>query len=217
MAEDAWNIAISVPEYSKFGKRVSAHVTLQNSDRFDCKDADEIFLVRVHSANPIREVVIEGGLYGVCRVEISIGGRWSHSSGATIDISSDETFARDCEIRFDKIFRKSKPLDQLIPSTPSIVIAAVFTIFLGYLTNAISLIISILSKDPALTPGAAFVVAATLMVFIFPIQQFKLKYFGKAVFNWGDGETRFERNLKIANYIFWTLPAAIVLKTFIKG
>lgn len=39
-------------------------------------------------------------------------------------------------------------------------------------------------------------------------------FFGKAVFFWSDGKTRYERNRSIINYLFFAIPISLAINSF---
>ena len=50
-------------------------------------------------------------------------------------------------------------------------------------------------------------------MFAWIINGIQSRVFGRAVLNWSDGKTRYEKSRLIFNTIFWVVPLTLVLNT----
>ena len=203
------------PDFELIAPGPSAAVTLQNGDSFKCTSSEDIFEIRDVRSNPIREVAIEGGYHSIAHLSVKVGGRWSHSQGATLLVHSDQGFAQRAEHVLNSLFVREKALSDIIPTARPFWLTLIVVAYLGYATNFVVEGLRIVQKDGALWGGfLAICILAVFSTFL-AMDSLQYRFLGRATFNWGDGQIRYEKIVKIVNFALWTFPLTVAVKLFI--
>lgn len=178
---------------------------LADGQDFETNEVDRIFDIPNRSANPIREIKITSVYSSKHFLDITIGGHWHSNSGASIVAKGDPDFTTKALSKFNEIITKEKTILELLISQKatnlSLLLTAAFAsavIFLNILPEIsdLSLILYIF----------CFISLVFWLVFII-----QFRFFGWAVYMWGDGVVRYQRNLKILHFLLWTVPVSLAL------
>lgn len=188
-------------------------VVYRSGDVLQFKSVERLGKLENSSSDPIDRIDIGG--VGISRVSatVSIDAQSYGNKGAKIELRGPPNETSVLASDLQALLTREPPTKHLIarqrPFVISLGIVAILMalIFTAPAVREFSRMVSpilLLSLLPI-----SFILSGIISVFI---ERYTEKYIGKAVFDWGDGQVRFERNLTIYNYILFTVPAAFVLR-----
>jgi hypothetical protein len=188
---------------------------MRSGDKYTPENCDQTFEIPNRKNDPIDSIKISGDFFSNYNATISFGGSWYSRVGAKLEVSGDPTTTKDANKKFEELFDKERGIPEtalsLNPFIQSFLICILMHAGLGMLDPAFLLK---LTKDgyAILLPYIALFWLVPLFGLAWLAEYGTFKFFGRAVFLWDDGLTRFEKRKKIATFFFWTVPIAIVIK-----
>ena len=190
-------------------------IKMRNDDKYTTLSVDDFFEFENKSDNPIKTVEISKGSYGSNYIRLTLGGFWFDGLGAKIVIHGDKTFSDGIISNFEKVLKKDRSIGDFIPSSNPFLLSAVLTALLIYTFIDHEVLQKFVRDTPFLPFSllAALLIAGPMMILSAIATALQSHFFGRCVFYWSDGRTRFDRNKSVVNYLFWVLPTSVVLKS----
>lgn len=190
-------------------------IEMRNGDKIITNCVEDVFEIPDKRSNRIKSISLSRGGYTSKYVNIDIGGDWSDFYGAKLTVHGEPSFTLSTSEKFDKIFKKERPISEFLASAnPILLTIAIELIFISFIADKVDFD-GIRKKgigNGEIIFGFTSIFSA-LSFFIFPTVNYaQYHLFGRAAFIWNDGKTRYEKNIKILNYLSWTVPAAFVIK-----
>lgn len=190
-------------------------IKLENGDNFNTRSIDDFFQFENKSSNPITEVTISKGSFGSDYIRIELGGGWSSDFGARITIHGSREFSSRIISEFEKITKKEKSINEIIPSLRARNISLILILSIYFFSLDLTTIFN-KARDiplPLIVLNIATLVAAPTAVLAFIVNIAQSRVFGRAVFYWSDGATRYDKARTIVNYLFWFIPTSLAIKS----
>lgn len=187
---------------------VAIKAILKDGQTFETFEIEKIFDVPNYSSNPIDTIKLSSESYKQKRVSITLGGSVLNVEGASIEVSGDAAFTGSCIDEFTKIVKKEKSIPEIIasarPYTYTFFIVLVFSVILYFDSRRASFGGKVESfSDSIINIFFAVTVSISFIVYM------QYRFFGKAAFVWGDGETRYKRNLGVLKFLILVVPFTI--------
>lgn len=193
-------------------------VTLKSREKYYPINCEEIFEIQNRKSDRIERIDISCGLFGKIFVKVTLGGYYSTLESAEIYASGEAQLVDIAIKKFDDLINKEKEIFETIISLNPFVLAILLVTILNFLFSSISFedIPHIFDGGPS-SQGSLFLyamlgIAIPIFGLTYSLHNLIYNYFGRCVFYWSDGKSRYEKHKKITLFLFWTVPLAFVMK-----
>ena len=199
-------------------RKISFSVKLKNGDTIITNSVEELFEIENLRKNPIEAIEIDGYAHPSASASLALENSRFAWRGGKLNVRGPVNASAKLEKTIENIFGGERPIAHFFGSTNPAVISVIFVIYIHAISGIPFIIIDSLSKKggsevASLSLGIlGLFVVIPLFISSLVVQYIQINFIKRFVPNWGEGSIRFEKAIKICNYLLWTLPATIALK-----
>lgn len=197
----------------------SITIELKDDQKYIVDDIDDVFKIENRRNNAIFEISMRGSPFSTSKADITLNNYWFRPYGAEIRVSGDIEDNKKAVSEFYSILQRNNGVFISILSTNPLALSVTLVLIFNFLLGLLSYNNLYYIYHFAHNGEIANILLYLLFFWIMPtlsinfiIQMAILRWIGRAIFTWDDGQANFEYKKTIISFFAYTLPVAVAGK-----